>query len=161
MEKKLRRMESNLVISGTGLITFMVWEFIRVLMIVYSYKDEVMELLRQDENYDWEDMSLPVMLLLFGLILIVIALPYLYVAKCARDEGRRKKSRRVYIVIAIILLIPQAISAIYSVVDVFMSDDIFVSAVTATIDITVLAVLAETVTTAIRVKKYRKELGMV
>ena len=59
-----------------------------------------------------------------------------------------------------IMLIPQALGAIYSIADIFVADDAFDASVTAIIDITVLAVFAETVTTAIRVKKYRKELGI-
>ena len=158
-KQKLRRLENNLVISGTGLMAFTVWSMIRVLLFVYTYRDEVMLLLREEGDWEGEDMPLPLLLLYFALIFLVVALPSLYVAKAARDEGRGRKSRRVYIVLAMIMLIPQAFTAIYSITDIFMAEDIFAAIVTATIDITVLSVLAETVTTAIRVKKYRKELG--
>ena len=158
-KQKLRRLENNLVISGTGLMAFTVWNIIRVLLFVYTYRDEVMLLLREEGDWEEEDMPLPLLLLYFAVIFLVVALPSLYVAKAARDEGRGRKSRRVYIVLAMIMLIPQAFTAIYSITDIFMAEDIFAAIVTATIDITVLSVLAETVTTAIRVKKYRKELG--
>ena len=158
-KQKLRRLENNLVISGTGLMAFTVWSMIRVLLFVYTYRDEVMLLLREEGDWEGEDMPLPLLLLYFALIFLVVALPSLYVAKAARDEGRGRKSRRVYIVLAMIMLIPQAFTAIYSITDIFMAEDIFAAIVTATIDITVLSVLAETVTTAICVKKYRKELG--
>ena len=159
-KRKLRRMENNLVISGTGLMIFMVWSIIRVLLFVYTYREEVMDLIRQDESWDGEDIPLPVLLLVFALILIVVALPSLYVAKCARDEGKGKKSRKGYIVLALILLIPQASGALYSVLDIFDTDEVYAAVVTAAIDITVLWVLADTVFTAIRVKKYRIELGI-
>lgn len=155
----LRRLENNLVISGTGLMAFTVWSIIRVLLFVYTFRDEVMILLREEGDWEGEDPPLPLMLLYFAIIFLVVALPSLYVAKAARDEGRGRKSRRVYIVLAMLMLIPQASTAIYSVTDVFIAEDIFAALVTASIDITVVAVLTETVTTAIRVKKYRKELG--
>lgn len=160
MENKLRRMENNLVISGTGLLAFTAWIIIRALLFVYTYREDVMELIRQEGDWDGEDMPLPLMLGLFAIIFLVVMLPYLYVAMCSRAEGLRKKSRKVYIVLALIMLIPQASTAIYSVMDVFLSDETFDAVVTAAIDITVLCVLVETVTTAIRVKKYRKEIGI-
>ena len=160
MKQKLRRLENNLVISGTGLMAFTVWSFIRVLLFVYTFRDELMELMRQQDDWDGDDIPFSLVLLVVVILLAIVALPSLYVAKAARDEGRRRKSRKAYIVLAMIMLIPQALGAIYSIADIFVADDAFDASVTAIIDITVLAVFAETVTTAIRVKKYRKELGI-
>ena len=160
MKQKLRRLENNLVISGTGLMAFTVWSFIRVLLFVYTFRDELMELMRQQDDWDGDDIPFSLVLLVVVILLAIVALPSLYVAKAARDEGRRRKSRKAYIVLAMIMLIPQALGAIYSIADIFVADDAFDASVTAIIDITVHAVFAETVTTAIRVKKYRKELGI-
>ena len=160
MKQKLRRLENNLVISGTGLMAFTVWSFIRVLLFVYTFRDELMELMRQQDDWDGDDIPFSLVLLVVVILLAIVALPSLYVSKAARDEGRRMKSRKAYIVLAMIMLIPQALGAIYSIADIFVADDAFDASVTAIIDITVLAVFAETVTTAIRVKKYRKELGI-
>ena len=160
MKQKLRRLENNLVISGTGLMAFTVWSFIRVLLFVYTFRYELMELMRQQDDWDGDDIPFSLVLLVVVILLAIVALPSLYVAKAARDEGRRRKSRKAYIVLAMIMLIPQALGAIYSIADIFVADDAFDASVTAIIDITVLAVFAETVTTAIRVKKYRKELGI-
>ena len=148
------------MISGTGLLAFTAWNIIRALLIVYTYREYVMELIRQEGDWDGEDMPLPLMLGIFAIIFLVVMLPYLYVAMCSRAEGLRKKSRKVYIVLALIMLIPQAGTAIYSVMDIFLSDETFDAVVTGAIDITVLCVLVETVTTAIRGKKYRKEIGI-
>ena len=160
MKQKLRRLENNLVISGTGLLAFTVWSFIRVLLFVYTFRDELMELMRQQDDWDRDDIPFSLVLPVVVILLAIVALPSLYVAKAARDEGRRRKSRKAYIVLAMIMLVPQALGAIYSIADIFVADDAFDASVTAIIDITVLAVFAETVTTAIRVKKYRKELGI-
>ncbi len=160
MKQKLRRLENNLVISGTGLMAFTVWSFIRVLLFVYTFRDELMELMRQQDDWDGDDIPFSLVLLVVVILLAIVALPSLYVAKAARDEGRRRKSRKAYIVLAMIMLIPQALGTINSITDIFVAEDAFSATVTAIIDITVLAVFAETVTTAIRVKKYRKELGI-
>ncbi len=158
MEKKLRRLQNNLVVAGSGLVVFTFWSVVRIVIMFFTFNEEMLAMFRAE--MEGEEVSTTVIVIAVIIVLLLVALPYLYIGKCARDEGRGKKSRRVYIVLAIIMLIPQISGTLYSVANIFNpEEDLISTLVTAMIDITTSAVLLETVITAFRVKKYRKMLG--
>lgn len=154
MERKLRKVQDNLVIAGTGLIAFNTWTFIRAIIMLIALRKEIKE---QVEALNDSVPMWAIVAVLLGLIVLLI-LPYLYVGVSARKDGMgRKKKKKAYIVIAIILVIPSSIFALYSIIDFFLVLSIS-SLVTAAIDLTTVGVVVETVTMAIRMKKYQKKL---
>ena len=161
MERKLRKLENNLVVAGTGLMAFTVWSIIRALLFLLTYRKEFTEYITALSEEDGVEVPPVLVIIVVIFLLMLVALPYFIIGKSARTEGMGKKRKKFFIVLAMIMLIPQTIVVIASISSVFQSEDgLLESLVTAMIDVTTFCVLFETAITAIRIKKYRKQLDL-
>ena len=160
MERKLRHLQNNLVIAGTGLMAFTFWNIIRVLLFLVTYRSELKEYIQSLAEEEGTEIPPILVYLVLILIVVLVSLPYIIIGKSARTDGMGKKKKTFFIVLAVIMLIPQALIAIFSISEVFDAGEALIEAlITALIDLTTFCVLMETVITAILVKKYRKLLS--
>ena len=159
MEKKLRRLENNLVIAGTGLLAFSFWSIIRTVLLMVTYRKEISQYIEDLSKEDGVEVPPFLVIIVVIILVLLVLLPYIIIGRAARVDGMRKKRKKFYIVLALIMLLPETFVVIYSVSSIFTAGEEMLEAlVTAMIDVTTLCVLGETVITALLVKKYRKLL---
>ena len=110
-QKKLRRYEHSLVISGAGIIVFAAWNIIKaVLYFVLTPLEEVANSLTDEQiqmyaltEYSKETLAYILIAVILLLLVLSLALRY-YIGRAAIQEGRRIRKRSpLYIVLAIIL----------------------------------------------------------
>jgi len=161
MERKLRHLENNLVVAGTGLLAFSVWSIIRTLLFLLTYRQELTNYIEQLVEEEGTEVPPALVIIVVIILFALVVLPYIIIGRSARTEGMGKKRKKFYIVLAIIMLIPQILIVITSISSVFGAEEgsLLEAIITAMIDVTTFCVLLETVITAIRVKKYRKLLN--
>ena len=115
MERALRKARSDLALSGVGSIAFGVWCFVKTILynlFARRYIDSMLGLTGTEE------MVQPVLMILWLLGSAFTMAMHLYVGLCAVSEGagkERKRPRRLYLLLAGVLLLDNGTSLITSV----------------------------------------------
>lgn len=91
MEEELRRVRSDLMLSGVGLMLFGIWDFVKMLLYCLFAGDRVDQLLEVSElEPEWRIFVEAIWMF----SAFVSMLLYLYVGFCAFREGKSGKLRR-------------------------------------------------------------------
>lgn len=163
LNRELRRYQNTLVVAGTAVIAFGAWSIIKMLMILGANLDRIGELLSIEEEDFAELKSMDNMELVFATIIMImflagIFLLYFYIGRNAQKEGMGIR-HRAYFALALILVIPQAFIAVYSVADfVAIRDFDLELIITLLVDLSALYALVELDVAAIRVRLVTKKL---
>lgn len=152
-ERKMRRYQNLLTVSGLGVIIFGLWSVLKTILLLFMKEGILSEIP--------DDTFVRVMFfLILGGILLVDVLIRLYVGLSARAEGFGKKKGYGYVVIAILM----ALASLASLVLIFFDSNeqsIWELIVSVTVEATSLVVTIELLVAAFTVKKLKKETGEV
>lgn len=149
---KIRRLESNLITIGGGLVAFSLWNLLKFFLYSLAFKNALMPIM--------EDV---IGMVSYGIVagfFVINFVLYSYVGISARSDARGKKKRSTYIVFLFILIL---IHSIVIVVDYFSFFDgtstFFSSVITLFIDGTTLFIMVELLYSCIALKKCRTAEG--
>ena len=152
-ERKMRRYQNLLTVSGLGVIIFGLWSVLKTILLLFMKEGILSEIP--------DDTFVRVMFfLILGGILLVDVLIRLYVGLSARAEGFGKKKGYGYVVIAILM----SLASLTSLVLIFFDSNeqsIWELIVSVIVEATSLVVTIELLVAAFTVKKLKKELGEV
>ena len=152
-ERKMRRYQNLLTVSGLGVIIFGLWSVLKTILLLFMKEGILSEIP--------DDTFVRVMFfLILGGILLVDVLIRLYVGLSARAEGFGKKKGYGYVVIAILM----ALASLTSLVLIFFDSNeqsIWELIVSVIVEATSLVVTIELLVAAFTVKKLKKETGEV
>ena len=152
-ERKMRRYQNLLTISGLGVIIFALWSVLKTILLFF---------LREDVRAALPDDAASRTILLaviIGILVIDISIR-LFVGLSARAEGFGKKKGYAYIVFAVLA----ALASLASLVMIFFDstyNSITELVVSVIVEATSLVVTIELLVAAFTVKKLKKELGEV
>ena len=152
-ERKLRRYQNLLTVSGLGVIIFGLWSVLKTILLFFLKEGAFGEL--PDET-----VYRVILLAIIGGILLVDMMVRLYVGLSARAEGFGKKKGYGYIVVGILM----ALLSLASLVMIFFDaseKSITEMIVSFIVEATSLVVTIELLIAAFTVKKLKKELGEV
>jgi len=152
-ERKMRRYQNLLTVSGLGVIIFGLWSVLKTILLLFMKEGILSEIP--------DDTFVRVMFfLILGGILLIDVLIRLYVGLSARAEGFGKKKGYGYVVIAILM----ALASLTSLVLIFFDTNeqsLWELIVSVIVEATSLVVTIELLVAAFTVKKLKKELGEV
>ena len=152
-ERKMRRYQNLLTVSGLGVIIFGLWSVLKTILLLFMKEGILSEIP--------DDTFVRVMFfLILGGILLVDVLIRLYVGLSARAEGFGKKKGYAYVIIAILM----ALASLASLVLIFFDaneQSLWELIVSVIVEATSLVVTIELLVAAFTVKKLKKELGEV
>ena len=152
-ERKMRRYQNLLTVSGLGVIIFGLWSVLKTILLLFMKEGILSEIP--------DDTFVRVMFfLILGGILLIDVLIRLYVGLSARAEGFGKKKGYGYVVIAILM----ALASLASLVLIFFDTNeqsLWELIVSVIVEATSLVVTIELLVAAFTVKKLKKELGEV
>lgn len=152
-ERKMRRYQNLLTVSGLGVIIFGLWSVLKSILLLFMKEGILSEIP--------DDTFVRVMFfVILGGILLVDVLIRLYVGLSARAEGFGKKKGYAYVFIAILM----ALASVASLVLIFFDTNdqsIGELIVSVIVEATSLVVTIELLVAAFTVKKLKKELGEV
>ena len=149
---KLRRYQTNLNISGLGVIAFGGWGLLKVILLLLMDPKAIREAAGMEMGETVNIGTFTAVLLLF--VLFDFAFRF-YIGFSARREAKGKKKNIIYLVIAFLLLIASVISIIIGLVQISF-DTIFDTIVVMVVEITSALATLELVISAIQVRKLRK-----
>lgn len=152
-ERKMRRYQNLLTVSGLGVIIFGLWSVLKTILLLFMKEGILSEIP--------DDTFVRVMFfLILGGILLIDVLIRLYVGLSARAEGFGKKKGYGYVIIAILM----ALASLTSLVLIFFDTNeqsIWELIVSVIVEATSLVVTIELLVAAFTVKKLKKEMGEV
>ena len=163
LRRELRRYQNTMVVAGMAVIAYGAWNVIKILMILGANMDQLRLLLATSEtDYNELEAMSDSDLFLGCLIAVVmgalIFLVYFYIGRNARREGMGLR-HKAYFALAVLMVIPQAFIAIYSVVDFFAIHDFDVDIlITLLVDLSALYAVVEMDVAVFRVRRLDKML---
>lgn len=171
-QRRLRKYENALIISGAGVIAFSIWSIVKaVVYFLLSPLNEFSQLMSKDEMTGLYDAGISERTVdYFLLVAILVFLSFdliirLYVGTSAiADGGRQKKKGVAYIVLAVLVGMGLLSSLITETMDLISGQErnnIFDrSSVSLIVELTSLLAMIEMIHAAIMVRRLRKRMGM-
>lgn len=164
----IRKTQNTLIVVGSGIVLFGIWTAVKMLGSFFLLKEETIAAMRMLGGEGMDELSdtavFYITLVMVMLVMLVILAIRTYVGLSAISEGRGKKSRILYIPIAVIMIIFGIISFYTSFTTVedlgtygAFSKDTTMSGLI--IELTSVIMLTEMVVSAVRIKRLRKPDG--
>ena len=168
MEKKLRKNESNLIVSGFATLLFTGWTVAKTFLTAFLGSEDT----EMAEELDFAELGelgpaaesvATTLLVLIALIMLAIVILdvslRIYIARSADAEGKgRKKKSWLYVVFAVILVVINIIN-IAGVWMTIADQGLFAVVVATLIEVASTAALIEVIVSAVNVKRLRKALA--
>ena len=154
LQLQLRKNQSDLAAIGLGVIAYGVWSVIKTVLYTARDRGSVLAPIEGDKT------QLLIFWAALGVMLAVELALRLYVGRCAIAEGRGRKSRKAYIVLALLMAISSfAMLAllVYAQVRLNVYTGIENEVVAVIVELTSDVLLAELAIAALRVKHLRKK----
>ena len=154
LQLQLRKNQSDLAAIGLGVIAYGVWSVIKTVLYTARDRGSVLAPIEGDKT------QLLIFWAALGVMLAVELALRLYVGRCAIVEGRGRKSRKAYIVLALLMAISSfAMLAllVYAQVRLNVYTGIENEVVAVIVELTSDVLLAELAIAALRVKHLRKK----
>lgn len=149
MDVKIRKLESNLITIGTGVIAFGFWGFLKFIL---SY----LFLGAQSVGIDGDEYITVVAIFVWA-VAILIPLVYLWIGMSARAEGRGKRKSVLYLFMVGWIIFISTIAILIELYSLSKLKDWFEIIVTLIIDLTRYVFLIELMVYSISLRKLRKE----
>lgn len=151
MDAKIRRLQSNLIYSGMGVVLFSVWPFLRFILV---------ELISPRSIFDGIDMDVEIphfraiiYAILFVLFIINLFI-HLYIARCAVAEGRGSlQNSPAYIIISSIFLIIYISSIISTLAGLKESNDFSTDVTSIIVELTSCWIMLSIIISAIALRR--------
>ena len=158
----IRKYQNILIVVGTGIILFSAWTVVKMLGSFFMLKDETVEAMRRfggEGMADVPDTAVFYITLVTVLIIMLIVLAIrAYVGLSAISEGRGKRRRGPYLLLAVIMIISGTMSFIANFLSTgkeasfgALSADTSFSGLI--IELTSVIMLTEMVVSAIRIRR--------
>ncbi len=135
-EARLRRLRDTLIIAGDGVIAFGAWSMAKTMLFLVLTEDAI---LREIFSLD-ERLPLVAVYVMTGFMLCIDLGIRSYVGLSARSEGRGKRKRALYLIVAMLAATANA----YSVVAVFQGTAVTMSALDTAISVVIESMAAAT-----------------
>ena len=142
------KIEINLITTGTGLMFFGLWTFIKFFLTIVFLGVEY------DDNTS-DEVKLIATIITIIAVAIVSAL-FCYVGLSARAEGKGKKKSVVYLIVNGFLLFFHILIIILGAVSLLFGENIFTIVVTIIIDATAAVLMSEVMINSIKLRKIRR-----
>ena len=160
IEKRIKRCESNLVISGTWFIVFGLWSILK-LLITMAYRDDgIREMVGEIELDTFlEKVIVVVIVMVFALLILMV---HAYIGMKAISYGKGKRKNKFFLFVSgfiaffTLIGIPSYFSDWHEGHIISMIDDTKIAAVL--VDIALLYILLDMIISAIRLGIYNKKL---
>ena len=149
MEVKIRRLESNMITIGTGIIAFGFWGFIKFIL---SY----LLLGAQSVGIADDEFRTVIAVSVWGFA-ILTPLVYLWIGLSARAEGRGKRKSILYLLMVGWIIFFSSIVLLLELYSLTAMKDWFEIIVTLIIDLTRFVFLIELMVYSISLRKLRKQ----
>jgi phosphotransferase system glucose/maltose/N-acetylglucosamine-specific IIC component len=149
---RYRRESSTLVVLGTGVIVFGIWNIVK-LIGMFAFR---IPLFTASEEEDLGSVGMIFAVIIAVIILSVDVLLRVFVGIRARREGKGKKAGRAYLVYLVLMIITSVISVCLEIYDVLSADRDFTDSYTTLImELTSLVVSLEVFMAGIYVRRFR------
>ena len=149
---RLQKFRSSLISSGGAMILFALWTVLRSIVEIESTL-----------NYVGERESLNTMITLIVALGIADLILKFYVGMCARAEGlSRKKKKRPYLILGIIIACLSAVSLVYMIIEFpvfYRLYGVLGPIITLAVEATAFYVSLDLVLSAKRVRNLEQEIG--
>ena len=142
------KIEINLITTGTGLMFFGLWTFIKFFLTIVFLGVEY------DDNTS-DEVKLIATIITIIAVAIVSAL-FCYVGLSARAEGKGKKKSVVYLIVNGFILFFHILIIILEAVSLLFGVNIFTIVVTIIIDATAAVLMSEVMINSIKLRKIRR-----
>lgn len=142
------KIEINLITTGTGLMFFGLWTFIKFFLTIVFLGVEY------DDNTS-DEVKLIATIIAIIAVAIVSAL-FCYVGLSARAEGKGKKKSVVYLIVNGFLLFFHILIIILEAAALLFGENIFTIVVTIIIDATAAVLMSEVMINSIKLRKIRR-----
>ena len=142
------KIEINLITTGTGLMFFGLWTFIKFFLTIVFLGVEY------DDNTS-DEVKLIATIITIIAVAIVSAL-FCYVGLSARAEGKGKKKSVVYLIVNGLILFFHILIIILETVSLLFGVNIFTIVVTIIIDATAAVLMLEVMINSIKLRKIRR-----
>lgn len=154
MDTQIRHYRTNLIFSGAAVILFGVWIVLKLLIAEAISSSALTDLYyEQSALYDRRMVAAGIIFVMAVLILL-----HLYIGLSAIREGRGRKTRVAYLVVACIygaLIVVSYVLVIYSLIaGIVPASNVFSSAL---IDISFLAALLHMLVSSVRLRRLRRQ----
>ncbi len=142
------KIEINLITTGTGLMFFGLWTFIKFFLTIVFLGVEY------DDNTS-DEVKLIATIIAIIAVAIVSAL-FCYVGLSARAEGKGKKKSVVYLIVNGFILFFHILIIILEAAALLFGENIFTIVVTIIIDATAAVLMLEVMINSIKLRKIRR-----
>ena len=167
MDKEIRRNRDRMMVSSKAVLAFGAWSALKSAAYAYfMIRDAVTaevasgEITLQSENGGFfpADLVTAIAFLFLAGLLAADLLMRVYISRCAKKEALGIKTGKAYLVLAVILLIMEAISVVRDAQNLAASngEGIIADIVTLLVSVTSLYILLELLINAFRLKKQLK-----
>ena len=147
------KIEINLITTGTGLMFFGLWTFIKFFLTIVFLGVEY------DDNTS-DEVKLIATIITIIAVAIVSAL-FCYVGLSARAEGKGKKKSVMYLIVNGFILFFHILIIILETVSLFFGVNIFTIVVTIIIDATAAVLMLEVMINSIKLRKIRRHKSIM
>ena len=160
----IRKYQNTLIVVGTGIILFGAWTVVKVLGSFFMLREETVAAMRKLSGEAIDELPDSVVFYITLAVVLLIMLISLavrsYVGLSAISEGRGRKRRRLYLPLAVIMIISGIMSFVTSFFVVngenalgALSQDTTLSGLI--IELTSIVMLTEMVVSAVRIRKLK------
>ena len=162
IEREIRRNQNYLVILGTGVLAFAVWTVVRTLAQYFLQQAEIKAMVEVEAAAPPEivNAAMTVMLILILALLVIELILRLIVGFSARAEGKGKKKRKGYLVVAVFLIVLQAFSIGITLAGIFTDPGVIVEGIIGIlIEITSAITIIQLIMASVRLRKLTAQKG--
>lgn len=153
MGAKTRRLESNLVTLGTGIIAFGLWAFIKLILTVILLGNAYYEDAGEEDQL--------AVVISTWVIAVLTVMMYVWLGMSARAEGKGKHVKPVYLfftgMICVYGLAMILLETFYLITDFIDIDDPLILIITIFIDVTRMIFLIQLIYSSVALRKIRKQ----
>lgn len=159
MERKIRKLQNNLLISGYAVIAFGLWSILKAVFYVFLKPEYFDDMFEWAELAEFGELGRKVAYFIIFFALVVDTLLRLFVGRRAIKESKGKKVSAFYLLVTAVLM---AFSA-GSLVTLFSPDNYSFSItdtiVSGVVELTALFIFCDLFYSSVTVRKLRKKGG--
>ena len=164
----IRRSQNILIVVGTGTILFSIWTAVKILGTLFLLRDETVAAVRKlvDEKGFVVSDTIIFNVLLAGTIVCMLLFVGIraYIGLSAVSEGRGRRRRKGYLILAVIMIIVDLLAAFSSTIGLMPKESygaftVNTSMSSYVIELTSTVMLIEMVVFAVRLRKARRRVN--
>ena len=155
MEAKIRKNQSKLICSGAAVIAFGLWSIVRVFLMRFMDPISLEQFWDAPDNIPQEDFYFLIFVVLL-VFLVIDLLLRLYIGLSAIREGKGKRKRIVYVVVAFLYGLLSAVSDPQYFIETAESEITLTGVAMTVVDLTSCIAMFEIVVSSVRLRRLQK-----